>query len=53
MQLPEAEDLAKPSEERKIVILGIFLAIRGVDRFQYRRENGTNINVFEVRTAHE
>ena len=32
--------------------LGIFLAFQGVDRFDYRRENGSNINVFEVRTHH-
>jgi len=53
MQMPEAEDLARPLEERKIGGLGIFLAIQGVDRFDYRREDGANINVFEVRTAHE
>ena len=53
MQMPEAEDLARPLEERRVGGLGIFLAIQGVDRFEYRREHGANINVFEVRTAHE
>ena len=33
--------------------LGIFLAIQGVDRFDYRREDGSNINVFEIRTRHD
>jgi serine/threonine-protein kinase RsbW len=53
MEMPEAEDLAKPLEERSIGGLGIFLAIQGVDRFDYRREDGRNINVFEVRASHE
>jgi serine/threonine-protein kinase RsbW len=52
MEMPEAEDLEKPLEERRIGGLGIFLAFQGVDRFDYRRENGSNINVFEVRTHH-
>ena len=51
--MPDAEDLAKPLEERAIGGLGIFLAIHGEDRFEYRYEHGANINVFEVRTAHE
>jgi len=50
MQMPEAEDLAKPLEKRKIGGLGIFLAIQGVDRFDYSRKDGSNVNVFEVRT---
>ena len=49
MQMPEAEDLARPLEERKIGGLGIFLAIQGVDRFEYRHEDGSNLNIFEVR----
>jgi anti-sigma regulatory factor (Ser/Thr protein kinase) len=53
MEMPEAEDLAKPLEERSIGGLGIFLAIQGVDRFDYRREDGRNINVFEVRARHD
>ena len=53
MQMPEAEDLARPLEERRMGGLGIFLAIRGVDRFDYHHENGSNINVFEVRARHE
>jgi anti-sigma regulatory factor (Ser/Thr protein kinase) len=49
MQMPEAKDLARPLEERSIGGLGIFFAIQGVDRFNYRRVDGRNINVFEVR----
>ena len=47
--MPEAEDLAKPLEERDIGGLGIFLTIQGVDRFDYRREGDRNLNVFAVR----
>ena len=53
LQLPEAQDLEKPLEERKVGGLGIFLAIQGVDRFEYRQENGNNLNIFEVRSVHE
>ena len=53
MEMPEEEDLARPLEERSIGGLGIFLAYQGVDRFDYRYENGSNINVFEVRAHHE
>ena len=53
MQMPEAEDLARPLEDRKIGGLGIYLAIQGVDRFDYRREDGSNLNIFEVRSGHE
>jgi len=49
IQMPNAEDLAKPLEERAIGGLGIFLAIQGVDRFDYRREGGRNFNIFEVK----
>ena len=38
MQMPEAEDLARPLEERRIGGLGIFLAFQGVDRFEPPRE---------------
>jgi anti-sigma regulatory factor (Ser/Thr protein kinase) len=46
--LPDEEDLAKPLEERREGGLGIFLAFAGVDRFDYRREHDTNINIFVV-----
>jgi anti-sigma regulatory factor (Ser/Thr protein kinase) len=53
MHMPDAEDLAKPLEERAIGGLGIFLAIQGVDRFDYRRESDRNLNIFEVRIGHD
>ena len=46
--MPDAEDLAKPLEQRPIGGLGIFLAIQGVDRFDYRRQGDLNLNIFEV-----
>jgi anti-sigma regulatory factor (Ser/Thr protein kinase) len=49
MRMPEAAELAKPLEERTIGGLGILLAVQGVDRFDYRREGGRNLNIFEVR----
>lgn len=52
MEQPEAADLARPLDERTMGGLGIFLAVRGVDRFDYRHENGRNINVFEVLIPH-
>jgi serine phosphatase RsbU (regulator of sigma subunit)/anti-sigma regulatory factor (Ser/Thr protein kinase) len=48
-QMPSAEQLAKPLEERDIGGLGIYFAIEGVDRFDYRREGERNLNIFEVR----
>ena len=51
--MPGEEDLAKPLEERTIGGLGIYLAIQGVDRFDYRREGERNLNIFEVRTGHD
>jgi len=51
MQMPEAQDLVRPLEERKIGGLGIFLAIQGVDRLEYRREDGSNLSIFEVRSG--
>lgn len=50
MRTPEADELAKPLEERNIGGLGIFLAVQGVDRFDYRREGDRNFNIFEVKT---
>jgi serine/threonine-protein kinase RsbW len=52
MQMPEATDLERPLEERKIGGLGIFLAMQGVDRFEYLRVDGSNHNIFEVRSGH-
>jgi serine/threonine-protein kinase RsbW len=53
MRMPNAEDLAKPLEERAIGGLGIFLAIHGVDRFEYRREGDRNLNIFQIKIGHD
>ncbi len=46
-ELPE-EHLDKPIEERPIGGLGVFLAIRGVDQFQYERIDDRNRSTFVV-----
>lgn len=51
-QMPDAEELSKPLEQRSIGGLGIYLAIEGVDRFDYRHEGGRNLNIFEMRRRH-
>ena len=53
VRMPDAEDLAKPLEELAVGGLGIFLAIQGVDSFDYRREGDRNLNIFEVRIEHD
>ena len=47
--MPREEDLSKPLEERQIGGLGIYLAVRGVDRFDYRRDGDRNVNIFAVK----
>lgn len=42
------ESIAKPVEERRIGGLGIYLAVTGVDRFDYDCRDGFNVNQFEV-----
>jgi phosphoserine phosphatase RsbU/P len=41
-------DLHLPIEERQMGGLGVFLAIRGVDRFHYERTGALNLNTFVV-----
>lgn len=45
------DHLAKPLEERPIGGLGVFLAIRGVDQFQYERVGNMNRSIFIVARA--
>ena len=46
------EDLDKPLEERSIGGLGLYLAIKNVDKFCYERVGGRNRNILVVnRTA--
>jgi anti-sigma regulatory factor (Ser/Thr protein kinase) len=47
-ELPSEEDLSKSLEERAIGGLGIFLALQGVDQFDYRREGEKNVNILTV-----
>ena len=42
------DHLAKPVEQRPIGGLGVFLAIRGVDSFQYARVGDINRSIFIV-----
>lgn len=48
LKLPAEEDLSKPLEERPIGGLGVYLALNGVDRFDYERVDDHNLNIFEV-----
>lgn len=46
---PTAEDLARPLEERNIGGLGIFLTLKSVDRFDYRRAGDRNHTILAMR----
>lgn len=50
---PSEEELSAPLEDRPVGGLGIFLALRGVDAFDYRTRDGRNVNVFEMRFPHD
>lgn len=47
--MPSAEDLDKPLSDREIGGLGIFLALQGVDRFDYQRCDNVNRNTLAVK----
>jgi len=49
--LPDAQDLSRPLDERAIGGLGIYLAMSNVDRFDYRHEDGRNINLFVLKVS--
>ncbi len=49
--LPTAEDLDLPLEDREIGGLGIFLALQGVDCFDYQRSDNVNHNIFGMNLA--
>ncbi|MDX2239954.1 MAG: ATP-binding protein [Leptolyngbyaceae cyanobacterium bins.302] len=44
--LPEEDALHQPLEQRQIGGLGIYLALKGVDKFIYEREGDRNRNTF-------
>ena len=46
--MPTAEDLGRPLSDREIGGLGVFLALQGVDRFDYQRHGEVNRNTLEV-----
>lgn len=46
--MPTALDLDQPLEERDLGGLGIFLALQGVDRFDYQRHDDRNCNILEM-----
>lgn len=46
--MPTAADLDQPLSDREIGGLGVFLALQGVDRFDYQRSNNVNRNTLEV-----
>lgn len=47
--LPTEEGLTAPLEERAVGGLGIFLSLREVDRFDYRRAEGSNVYEFAMK----
>ncbi|WP_448571347.1 ATP-binding protein [Trichothermofontia sp.] len=47
-ELPDTDDLNQPLSERPIGGLGVYLAVQGVDQFQYRRLHDKNHNIFVV-----
>jgi serine/threonine-protein kinase RsbW len=49
--MPTVEDLERPLDDREIGGLGIFLALAGVDRFDYQRSSNVNRNIFEMNLA--
>ena len=48
LRQPEPEGLDRPLAERSVGGLGIYLALRVVDRFAYERVNGRNRNIFTM-----
>jgi serine/threonine-protein kinase RsbW len=47
--MPTAEDLDKPLSDREIGGLGVFLALQGVDHFDYQRHDKVNRNTLAVK----
>lgn len=45
-QVPDPSNLDDPIEDRAIGGLGVYLALRGVDEFQYERVDDSNRNIF-------
>ena len=45
---PQKEFLEKPLEERPIGGLGVFLAFKNIDGFDYQRDGNVNRNIFKM-----
>jgi len=45
---PQKDDLEKPLEERAIGGLGVFLAFKKIDGFDYQRDGNINRNIFKM-----
>jgi serine/threonine-protein kinase RsbW len=50
-EMPDADYLSKPLEDRDIGGLGIFLTVNGVDDFSYEYADGKNRNKFIMKIA--
>jgi anti-sigma regulatory factor (Ser/Thr protein kinase) len=48
-KMPDAADLNKPLEDREIGGLGVYLALEGVDRFDYEYKGNRNRNIFAMK----
>jgi anti-sigma regulatory factor (Ser/Thr protein kinase) len=46
---PPPQDLSRPAEERQVGGLGVFLALQGVDSFQYERVGDLNRSVLVMK----
>lgn len=51
--LNEPEDIQKPAEERKIGGLGVFIALKQADKYQYEYRDGKNINTLSFECPEE
>ena len=48
LQAPQPDRLDRPLEERGIGGLGVYLAVRSVDRFEYERVDGRNRHILTM-----
>jgi serine/threonine-protein kinase RsbW len=48
LQAPRPDQLDRPLEERAVGGLGVYLAVRSVDRFEYERIDGRNRHILTM-----
>ena len=53
MQMPEADGSRQAFGRTANGRPGDLPRLQGVDRFEYRHEDGSNLNIFEVRSGHD